>query len=1082
MAAESARSVYVRARTDDGRKVFGSGFLIAPSLVLTSAHVVENVGHEVTVGWAGHESAGTVVWRRRSGAVDAALIRVAHTGPQTGRGPVRWGRLTGTRPGVPCQATGYPKAQREDSGRWEEQLSGHVNPGTAASADRYEIHVDDSLPRPGAPGESPWAGMSGAAVLSADGRLVIGVVSQDRMAYGGRLAATRAQDLLADRDFHDLVRDATGHLPLLESVELAGLLDAPQARADLRSPAFLLRADAEVVSFRGRGELLEELAAWCEGDGVSVRLLTGPGGQGKTRLSRRLVTDLYGRGFVGGHLLSRRVDPAAYAAFARTTVPLVVVVDYAESRPEQVVHLLEQVLHGGDGEAVRILLLARTAGEWWTQLRTGHPDLEAALSGTVVHTLQPLEPDEDGRRAAFGDALRDLATHLERLPGFGGPSWASAVKAIDPPAWLGADVRASILTIQMAALVELLQSSEHPVEVGASDAVEDVLLNHERRYWQRTAAAAGLAANPGSLERAIAAAALCGADDAAQAGATLKAVPGWTDAGDDRREAAARWIHGLYPAPAGEYWGAVQPDRIGEHLVTIVTRGAPELLNVLLPAASVEQRERALEVLARASAREQRHFRSIFRSLLGIRHWHLVVTMLDITTQAERPEALRDALASFLEEEQDLGYDELLALTMATPLSTLVLRDFGVRVAERLVTVAREDARRAIATGRLWPFRVPRRHRRVVGDLATALAYLAERYLVVDRRKEALTAAEEAVDLNRRLGRDHLSGLADALRIFANACPPGRREAALAAAEEAVALWRRQMAATERGSFAEEHRQSELAHALVTLSTLYEQAGRGAESVAASEEATAIEHRLAEIDPDNHAPRLASTLTTAASSRAGMGRHDDVVERAERAVSLLRDLAAGSPDEHLNSLGVALNNLSNAYGEAGRRAEALAATQEAVAVFRRLTADGPGRAPDGPATGQDGRGLDNLATALANNAIRYALLDRHAEGLAPIDEAIAIRGGGTGEPEALAHCLSLRGGLLVECGRPVEAIEPLLTSLHLLIELDAETQAAAMWLRTAGEADPDGVSAEWRRLTGEEADWLEAPDGRTAPD
>ncbi|MET7465233.1 tetratricopeptide repeat-containing serine protease family protein [Nonomuraea sp. NPDC005501] len=1071
MAAESVRSVYVRARVGDGRKVFGSGFLVAPSLVLTSAHVVDDVGHEVVVGWAGQESAGTVVWRHRSGAVDAALIRVPGAGEGLGRRPMRWGRLTSTRPRVPCQATGYPRAQREESGRWEEQLSGHVNPGTAASAGRYEIHVDDSLPRLGAPGESPWAGMSGAAVLSADGRLVIGVVSQDRTAYGGRLAATRAQDLLADPGFHDLIRDATGCVPLLESVELAGLLDTPQVRADLRSPAFLLRADAEVVAFRGRRELLEELAGWCEGDGVSVRLLAGPGGQGKTRLSRRLLNDMYGRGFVGGHLLSRRVDPAAYAVFAQTTVPLIVVVDYAESRPEQVVHLLEQVLHGGDGQTVRILLVARTAGEWWTQLRTGHPDLEAALSGTVVQTLQPLEPDEGGRRAAFGDALRDLAAHLERIPGFGGPSWASAAKAIDPPTWLGADVRASILTIQMAALVELLQSGEHPVEVQASDAVEDVLLNHERRYWQRTAVAAGLALNPKSLERAIAAAALCGADDAAQAGATLEAVPGWDGTDADRREAAAGWIHGLYPAPAGEYWGALQPDRIGEHLVATVTRDTPELLNVLLPAATVEQRQRALEVLARASAREQDHFRPIFRSLLGMRHWHLIVTMLDITTHAERPEALRAALASFVEEEQNLAYGELLALTMATPLSTLVLRDFGVRVAERLVMVAREKARRATMTDRLWPFRVPKRHRGVVSDLATALAYLAERYLVVNRREEAVAAAEESVGVNRRLGRDHALGLADALRVFANACPPWRQEAALAAAEEAVGLQRRHMDDAEPGSFEREHRESELAHALVTLSTLYERAGRAAESVAASEEATAIEHRLAEIDPDNHVPRLVSTLTTAASSRAGMGRHDDVVERAERAVALLHDLAAVSPDLHLNSLATELNNLSNAYGNAGRPEEALAAVQEAVAVFRRLAAAHPGRRPDSSTSAHDGRGLDSLATALANNAIRYALLDRHAEGLAPIEEAIAIRGGGTGEPEKLAHCLSLRGGLLVECGRPVEAIEPLLQSLHLLIELEAETRAAAMWLRAAGEADPEGVSAEWRRLTGEEADW-----------
>ncbi|MEU8383873.1 serine protease [Streptosporangium sp. NPDC048865] len=1064
MAAEPVGPVYVRAQTAAGRKAFGSGFLVAPSLVLTSAHVVGDVGQAVTVGRSGRESAGTVVWRRRSGPVDAALIRVSGADMGPAGQPVRWGRLTGTEPGVPCQATGYPRAQHEENGRWEEQLSGHINPGTAASAGRYEIHVDDSLPRPGTADESPWMGMSGAAVLSVDGRLLIGVVAQDRTAYGGRLAATRAQDLLADPGFHELIRDATGGMPLLESVELAGLLDTPQVRADLRSPAFLLRADAEVVAFRGRRQLLEELTGWCEGAGVSVRLLVGPGGQGKSRLARQLVGVLYGRGFVGGHLLSRRVDPAAYAAFAHTAAPLVVVVDYAETRPEQVVHLLEQVVHGGGGRSVRILLVARTAGEWWNQLRIAHPDLEAALTGTVVHMLQPLEPDETGRRAAFEDALRDLAVHLDRIPGFEGPRRASAATAVDPPPWLGDDARASVLTIQMAALVQLLQSGEHPVEARESEAVEDVLLNHERRYWRRTAAAAGLALNATSLERAIAAAALCGADDEMQAGATLEAVPGWDGVGADRRETAARWIRGLYPAPDGEYWGTLQPDRIGEHLVAAVTRETPGLLNVLLPAASVEQRQRALEMLARASAREQRHFRMLFRSLLGIRHWHLVVTMLDIVTHAERPEALHAALVSFLEEEEDLVYGELLALTMATPMSTLVLRDFGVRVAERLVTVAREDARWTTRR-RMWPFRVPKRHREVVNDLATALAYLAERYLIVNRQEEAVTAAEESVAFYRRLGPDYALGLADSLRVFANACPPGRQEAALAAATEAVALQRGHVAGAEPGSFEREHRQSELAHALITLAALHEKAGRAVESVAASEEAVAIEGRLAEIDPYNHVPRFVSTLTTATGSLAEMGRHDDVVERAERAVALLRDLVAVSPDLHLSSFATELNNLSHAYGEAGRPEEALAAVGEAVAAFRRLVAAHP-----------DMRSHD-FATALANNAIRYALCGRHAEGLALIDEAIAIRSGGleAEKPEALAHCLLLRGGLLVECGRPVEAVEPLLTSIHLLIELEAEPEEAAMWLRAAGEADPEGVSAEWLRLTGEEADWVNAP-------
>jgi hypothetical protein len=57
-----------------------------------------------------------------------------------------------------------------------------------------------------------------------------------------------------------------------------------------RSLARLLDPQREVVDFAGREDELAALVAWCEDDdGARLRLVTGPGGVGKTRLAVELA-------------------------------------------------------------------------------------------------------------------------------------------------------------------------------------------------------------------------------------------------------------------------------------------------------------------------------------------------------------------------------------------------------------------------------------------------------------------------------------------------------------------------------------------------------------------------------------------------------------------------------------------------------------------------------------------------------------------------------------------------------------------------------------------------------------------------
>ena len=164
-----------------------------------------------------------------------------------------------------------------------------------------------------------------------------------------------------------------------------------------------LRPEEAVVPFRARPEL-DELLGWCVSGGhAAVRLVIGDGGAGKTRLALRLGEELAGHGWQP-LWVPRGAEREAVGAVHTVGQPCVLVVDYAETRSD-LAGLLDQVAADEDGPDLRVLLLARSAGEWWQQLLASVEEQTAAL----------LEADAPGH-ARPGARRRGHAGSLRRCP------------------------------------------------------------------------------------------------------------------------------------------------------------------------------------------------------------------------------------------------------------------------------------------------------------------------------------------------------------------------------------------------------------------------------------------------------------------------------------------------------------------------------------------------------------------------------------------------------------------------------------------------------------------------------------------
>ena len=957
------RIVQLEVPRASGRTELGSGTLVGDRLVLTAGHVVESGDGgamaervKVLLPALGGQISGWPVWSGLPAGLDAALVELdAVPSGLSRRRAVRWGRLTGQRPGVAASAMGFPRSLREDDGqRVADQPSGRVNPGVGFGF-RYDLLVDPPHPLVAAADPSPWSGLSGAGLVDVEHDLLIGVVALDVPNFqAGRLGCVPVWRLLEDPDFRARLAEHDVD-PGWQSVELAGLFEPEHGRVG--SPAALLRADAAVVRFRGREDALEELRHWCAGEeGLSVALVSGPGGQGKTRLARQLREGLRADGWVAG--FSRELLPdGPLPVLADSRVPVLVVIDYAETRVDQVRRL---VAAAADPErAVRLLLLARSPAEWWSNLRARWRSI---LGRPLELELSALEDSLTGRQQAYTEAVQDLAGALPKLSAQAGIDWPARAARLPSAPDLSAPAFGSVLTVQLLALTALLGGGD-TVATSDPSTLEDELLEHEQSYWQDLAdRRPGFPAlQPVTLRRAVATATLCGAAGEDQAVATLARVEGLRDRTEDEYHGLARWLADLYPNAEGRYWGPLQPDRVGEHLVSQVTRERPAMVTELLTGAEKEQAYQVLTVLTRAAG-AQPHLPSALDEVVSAHLDPFGPIAVQVALQAAVPGPLLHAVRSAALQDDQL--DRVEELLNALPKRSLVLAQTSLEVQQHAANLAR----RAVAANR----------KIYLPNLAASLSNLAVRLGDVGLRPEGLAAAQEAVDLRRELveidRRMYLPDLARSVSNLANRLGDvGRGAEGLAAAQEAVDL-RRELVEIDRRMYL-----PDLARSVSNLANRLGDVGRGAEGLAAAQEAVDLRRELVEIDRRMYLPDLAGSVSNLAVDLATAGRRLEGLAAAQEAVDLYRKLVETTRDAYLPELALSINNLANRLAESGDYPEGLAAAQEAVDLRRELVK-----------INRDAY-LPDLAMSVNNLANRLGDVGRYSEGLVTAQEAVDLR-------------------------------------------------------------------------------------------
>ena len=620
-----------------------------------------------------------------------------------------------------------------------------------------------------------------------------------------------------------------------------------------------LKAQCALIPFTGREQeaLRDEMAGWARGlkglrKPLGLRILTGPGGAGKTRLlvevGRVLEAEGWQARFIPDRLSPMQLEASA-PHWVRPDRPTLLVLDYADSRLRETETLLRTAARApSPGRPLALVLLMRRLGDDLRRLLTDYTGADVGwvrfvetVAAEALGAVRPL-PDlvEEDRPTLFHKA-RDL--FRARLP--------------VPP--VPVDYDPEDLPTRPLPLILLALLAAHGRRVASGrdeEAVLEAVWEWERTKWRRFLQARGLLQDWEEetldlVETALAAATLGRPFRTPEEAARFwEAHTPPRCVTPDGRTLSPAWpaqqLPALFPVsadPSGWVLPPIVPDPLADRVLRRRLERQPDLVVWALP--TPEEAEARPQEAASAARRALDVLARLWEGAIDGRGREQVAGWMQKGAEhlASWPSSAWTALDG----------------SLPRPDRTLALRPF------------------------LADFYRARLGQTPPGDRAERarmLTMLGWAFSALGRREEALRATEEAVRHYRTLAQENpqafLPDLAMSLNnLGAMLSEVGRREEALRATEEAAGLYR---------TLAQENPQAflpDLAMSLNNLGLALSALGRREEALRATEEAVAIRRRLAQENPQAFLPDLAMSLGAHGTVLRGLGRHKEAAKAFE---------------------------------------------------------------------------------------------------------------------------------------------------------------------------------------------------------
>ena len=745
------------------------------------------------------------------------------------------------------------------------------------------------------------------------------------------------------------------------------------------TPLQLIKARHGVVPYQQCAEM-RQLREWAMtvpsdsrtgGNGrnadISVAVVTGAGGSGKTRMAAQLCHDLSTIGWYTGFLPSTtEVTDEELAALAKVATELLVVVDYAEEARRGLVARVVRKLRARES-ATRIVLTARGADTWWEEFYE-----EAEQDGTVLSNTLPLpirgKQDVEADPWFFGRMYRRAVRQFsDMLNGAVPPD-------VEVPEGLGD----TALDVVLRAWLAVCGNDEvAKKDMPTREELYDKVLSIEFTRWRKELKLGDISRD--QLRRAAAALSLLApSQDEDAVDDVLSRLPEWSQEHLLRSRFAELLVQSLLRDDGAESV-SLRPDPVAEHLILAVFGKKPELLDRVLPQdpAKVpgidapdaddsivtrklewgQQARNACVTLTRASSLDREAALRLARRALRERPF-LWKEALDVALTQGGPFA--QALTALIESGADLPLGKI---DNEIPVGHPALAGAALAATRRLADSAEPSP----------------------GQRAYWANRLSIRLSDVGERGEALGVAREAVELYRALAeaspQAYMPDLAMSLNNLANRLSAvGERGEALVVAREAVRL-RRVLAEASPQAYT-----PDLAGSLNNLAIRLSEVGERGEALVVAREAVELRRVLAEASPQAYTPNLAMSLNNLANHLSEVGERGEALVVAREAVELYRGLAEASPQAYTPNLAATLNNLANRLSAVGERNEALEAAREAVELYRALAEDSPqAYTPDLAIS------LNNLANYLSEVGKLNEVLETFVEGFDGFSPAVRAR-------------------------------------------------------------------------------------------